>query len=116
MLVDENGRCVLSDLGQCEIKSEAHQSCKQPEPREWFDGTRSTCVEAQALTSHFFLDRIRWRAPEMLMGDGRPTNVADVYAFAMCCVEILGMGELPWATLDDNAIRELVLSECTQPR
>jgi hypothetical protein len=49
----------------------------------------------------------------MLMGDNQPTNAADVYAFAMCCVEILGMGSLPWATLDDRAIRELVLGEYT---
>jgi len=48
----------------------------------------------------------------MLMGDDRPTKAADVYAFAMCCVEILGMGDLPWGTLDDRAIRELVLGEC----
>ncbi|KAI9457372.1 hypothetical protein HD554DRAFT_2225096 [Boletus coccyginus] len=92
VLVDENGQCVLSDFDQCEIESEAHQSCVQPEPHP-----------------------IRWRAPEMLMGDDRPTKAADVYAFAMCCVEILGMGDLPWATLDDRAIRELVLDKDERP-
>ena len=49
----------------------------------------------------------------MLMGNDQPTNAADVYAFAMCCVEILGMGDLSWAALDDRAIRELVLGEYT---
>lgn len=49
----------------------------------------------------------------MLSGNDRPTNAADVYAFAICCLEILGMGELPWPTLDDKAIRELVMGKCT---
>ena len=49
----------------------------------------------------------------MLMGNGQPTNAADVYAFAMCCVEILGMGDIPWETLDDRVICELVLGERT---
>lgn len=47
------------------------------------------------------------------MGNGQPTHAADVYAFAMCCVEILGMCDHPWETLDDKAIHELVLGECT---
>ena len=34
----------------------------------------------------------------------------DVYAFAMCCVEILTKGSLPWPLLDDEAVRHLVLS------
>ncbi|KAF8547149.1 hypothetical protein OG21DRAFT_959723 [Imleria badia] len=92
VLVDENGRCVLTDFGQCEIKSEAHQSCGRPESRP-----------------------IRWKAPEMLMGNDRPTKAADVYAFAMCCVEILGMGDFPWATLDDRAILELVMDKDERP-
>ncbi|KAH0826098.1 hypothetical protein J3R83DRAFT_5844 [Lanmaoa asiatica] len=112
VLVDENGRCVLSDFGQYEIQSEAHQSCGQPESREWLMGLG---LHVWKLTSPFFLDPIRWRAPEMLMGDDRPTNAADVYAFAMCCVEILGMGDLPWTTLDDKAIRELVLDQDRRP-
>lgn len=47
------------------------------------------------------------------MGNDRPTSAADVYAFAICCVEILGMGDLPWATLDDRTIHELVMGGCT---
>ena len=34
----------------------------------------------------------------------------DIYAFAMCCVEILTKGSLPWPLLDDEAVRHLVLS------
>jgi len=34
----------------------------------------------------------------------------DVYAFAMCCIEILTKGSLPWPLLDDEAVRHLVLS------
>ncbi|KAF8415820.1 hypothetical protein L210DRAFT_2608514 [Boletus edulis BED1] len=92
VLVDENGQCVLSDFCQREIKSEAHRSCGQPE-----------------------LYHVRWKSPEMLMGDNRPTNAADVYAFAICCIEILGMGDLPWPTLDDRTIQHLVIDKDERP-
>ena len=36
----------------------------------------------------------------MQTSNDQRTNTVDVYAFAMCCVEIVGMGELPgrWTT------------------
>ena len=39
------------------------------------------------------------------------TPEMDVYAFAICCVEILTMGALPWPLMDDDAVRRFVLSE-----
>jgi abelson tyrosine-protein kinase 1 len=38
------------------------------------------------------------------------TQEMDIYAFAICCWEILMMGELPWQFMDDNAVRHSVLS------
>ena len=38
------------------------------------------------------------------------TPEMDVYAFAICCWEILAMGALPWMFMDDDAVRHLVLS------
>ena len=38
------------------------------------------------------------------------TPEMDVYAFAICCVEILTTGALPWPLMDDNAVRHFVLS------
>jgi hypothetical protein len=35
----------------------------------------------------------------------------DIYAFAICCVEILTMGGLPWPRVDDQAVRRFVLRE-----
>ena len=37
------------------------------------------------------------------------TQEMDIYAFSICCVEILTMGALPWPLMDDDAIRHLVL-------
>jgi len=37
------------------------------------------------------------------------TSEMDVYAFALCCVEVLTMGALPWPLMDDNAVRHFVL-------
>ncbi|KIJ12984.1 hypothetical protein PAXINDRAFT_100924 [Paxillus involutus ATCC 200175] len=93
VLVDETGRCLISDFGQSEMKSEAYRLTGQPTPR----GT------------------LRWQAPELLLGDNRLTNAVDTYAFAICCVEILGMGNLPWATLDDGAVASLVLDNDQRP-
>ena len=38
------------------------------------------------------------------------THEMDVYAFAICCGEILNMGALPWPFMDDYAVRHSVLS------
>ena len=37
------------------------------------------------------------------------TPQMDVYAFSICCVEILTMGALPWPLMDDDAVRHFVL-------
>jgi abelson tyrosine-protein kinase 1/abelson tyrosine-protein kinase 2 len=34
---------------------------------------------------------------------------ADVYAFAICCVEILNMGGIPYGTRDDEDVKRIVL-------
>ena len=45
-----------------------------------------------------------------MQGANALTPEMDVYAFAICCVEILTMGALPWPLMDDDAVRHLVLS------
>jgi len=54
---------------------------------------------------------LRWQAPELMAG-GNSQFLApmDTYAFAICCIEILTMGGLPWPLLDDDTVRHLVLS------
>ena len=52
----------------------------------------------------------RWQAPEVLEGRTDLTTESDVYSYAICCIEILTMGGVPWSALDDNAVRDLVLS------
>lgn len=34
----------------------------------------------------------------------------DVYAYAITCVEVLNMGQMPWNLIDDNAVQFIVLS------
>ena len=45
-----------------------------------------------------------------MQGDHALTQEMDVYAFAICCWEILTMGDLPWPFMDDSAVRHSVLS------
>lgn len=54
---------------------------------------------------------LRWQAPELMAGSSSQFLAPmDVYAFAICCVEILTKGGLPWPLYDDEAVRHLVLS------
>jgi serine/threonine protein kinase len=53
---------------------------------------------------------LRWQAPELMQGAQMLTPEMDVYAFAICCAEILTMGALPWPFVDDDTVRHIVLS------
>ncbi|KAI9433101.1 hypothetical protein F5148DRAFT_1269391 [Russula earlei] len=93
ILVDDDTRCVISDFGQSEMKSEVYRLSRAPLPR----GT------------------LRWQSPELMQGAQALTPEMDVYAFAICCVEILTKGTLPWPLMDDEAVRRLVLTENMRP-
>ncbi|KAF9523670.1 hypothetical protein CPB83DRAFT_862451 [Crepidotus variabilis] len=93
VLVDDKFRCVISDFGQSEMKSEAFRISGEKRPH----GT------------------LRWLSPELMDGIGQMTQAADVWAFSICCVEILTMGRMPWQLLDDETVRSLVLRENTRP-
>lgn len=43
------------------------------------------------------------------------TPSTDIYAFAIVCIEVLTMGELPWGCIPDDEIRQNVLG-MTLPR
>ncbi|KAN0138399.1 Protein kinase-like domain containing protein [Lactarius tabidus] len=88
ILVDDDTSCVISDFGQSEMKSEVYRITCAPQLR----GT------------------LRWQAPELMEGAQTLTPEMDVYAFAICCWEILKMGALPWPLADDSAVRYYVLS------
>ncbi|KAF9647369.1 hypothetical protein BDM02DRAFT_2705085 [Thelephora ganbajun] len=94
VLVDNEVRCVISDFGQSEMKSEVWRISGKTPPH----GT------------------LRWQAPELMAG-GNSKFLApmDVYAFAICCVEILNKGGLPWPSFDDETVRYLVLKENRRP-
>lgn len=49
------------------------------------------------------------------MGLNQLTTEMDVYAFAMCSIEILSMGRMPWPFMDDDAVRHFVLREDSRP-
>ncbi|KAF8211722.1 hypothetical protein K438DRAFT_1807801 [Mycena galopus ATCC 62051] len=92
VLVDDRIHCLVSDFGQSEMKSEAYR----------LSGT----------TPH---GTLRWQAPELMLGSSDLTPEMDVYSYAMCCVEILSMGRLPWALQSDEAVRDLVLKDNMRP-
>ncbi|KAH8978454.1 kinase-like domain-containing protein [Lactarius hatsudake] len=93
ILVDNDVHCVISDFGQSEMKSEVYRISHVSQPR----GT------------------LRWQAPELMRGAQALTPEMDVYAFAICCVEVLTMGALPWPLMDDDAVRHFVLNENMRP-
>jgi hypothetical protein len=51
------------------------------------------------------------QAPELMVGSKSKFLASmDIYASAICGVEILNKGNLPWPSLDDDAVRRIVLS------
>ncbi|KAJ6515780.1 hypothetical protein C8R45DRAFT_811380 [Mycena sanguinolenta] len=93
VLVDDRIHCLVSDFGQSEMKSEAYRiSGAAPH------GT------------------LRWQAPELMLGSSDLTPEMDVYSYAICCVEILSMGRLPWPLMSDEAVRDFVLKDNTRPK
>ncbi|EPQ50917.1 hypothetical protein GLOTRDRAFT_66644 [Gloeophyllum trabeum ATCC 11539] len=93
VLVYDDERCVISDFGQSEMKSEVARISGTPPPH----GT------------------LRWQSPELMAGGSQLTQEMDVYAFAICCIEILGHGRLPWALADDDSVRHFVLERHMRP-
>ena len=53
---------------------------------------------------------LRWQSPEIMNGQLQLTAEADVWAFSICCVEVLTMGRIPWPLMDDASVRHFVLS------
>jgi hypothetical protein len=51
----------------------------------------------------------RWKAPECLRG-AFPTFASDVYAFAMCIIEVV-TDDAPWGSADESAVRNLVANK-----
>ncbi|KAJ7359967.1 kinase-like domain-containing protein [Mycena albidolilacea] len=88
VLVDNGIHCVVTDFGLSEMKAEVCRISNAAPPR----------------------GALRWHAPELLLGSSLPTREADVYAYAMCCVEILSWGFPPWRHVGDDSVREFVLS------
>ncbi|KAJ7511910.1 hypothetical protein B0H11DRAFT_719443 [Mycena galericulata] len=93
ILVDDSFHCVVADFGQNAMKAAVALSSNVPPPH----GT------------------LRWRAPELLLGSSELTPATDVYAYAMCCVEILSWGRLPWPLIGDDGVLDLVLREKRRP-
>ncbi|KAJ7188007.1 hypothetical protein C8R46DRAFT_1205222 [Mycena filopes] len=93
ILVDDHIHCLVSDFGQSEMKSEVFRISGTSPPH----GT------------------LRWQAPELMSGHCQLTTAMDVYGFAMCCVEILTMGRIPWPLSNDDDVRHFVTKENTRP-
>ncbi|KAG2139852.1 uncharacterized protein EDB93DRAFT_1090003 [Suillus bovinus] len=93
VFVNTEGNCAIADFGQSELKDDAYRLSGRQRP----NGTP------------------RWKAPEVLDGAASPTMQADVYAFAICCVEILNMGSIPYGTRDDEDIKRIVLEHDARP-
>ncbi|KAG2356627.1 hypothetical protein BDR07DRAFT_1380654 [Suillus spraguei] len=93
VFVDTEENCAIADFGQSELKDDAYRLSGRQRP----NGTP------------------RWKAPEVLDGAASPTMQADVYAFAICCVEILNMGGIPYGTRDDEDVKRIVLEHDARP-
>ncbi|KAA1471777.1 kinase-like protein [Dentipellis sp. KUC8613] len=92
VFIDDNMRCVVANFGQEGMKFARHHS-----------------------SVHQSRGSLRWQPPEVMSRSDSLNFKTDVYAFAICCVEILGKGRLPWATLSDDSVRRRVLGKDERP-
>ncbi|KAE8981671.1 hypothetical protein PR003_g27325 [Phytophthora rubi] len=83
--VGADGLAKLSDFGLSAVRNSSG-----------FKTAAGAAIHAGAL---------RWRAPECLKKS--PTFASDVYSFAMCMIEAV-LGNPPFASLDDDSVRELL--------
>lgn len=107
ILVTNDRCCVISDFGQSEMRNEAYRISGTPLPRELL--FQCYVRDTISLPHDTIGGTLRWQAPEILRGQQKLTQEIDVYAFAICCVEILSKGSLPWPLADDDAVRHFVL-------
>lgn len=110
MLVDDRLHCVISDFGQSEMKSEAYRISGMPLPRE-------PTINLRYNLPRLYADgTLRWQAPELMSGANDLTPAMDVYAYSICCIEILLMGRMPWPLSSDDDVRRFVLGKCHDSR
>lgn len=107
VLINDEKQCLIADFGQSKFTSKVtHET---PAPNREF---RRYChARKMTLKKCRYIDSLRWQAPELMSNRSNPTKKADVYAFAMCCVEILTMGSIPWPGESDTLVRKNVLGE-----
>lgn len=54
----------------------------------------------------------RWKAPELLTGSEVGLTAAiDVYAYAITCIEILSMGNIPWGSAEDSSLAYRIIGK-----
>ncbi|EAU87796.2 TKL/TKL-ccin protein kinase [Coprinopsis cinerea okayama7 len=93
VLVNDDLTCVISDFGQSERRNDIYRASGWT-PK----GTA------------------RWKAPELLTGvEGGLTPAIDVYAYAITCIEILSMGDIPWGSAEDSSLAYRVVVEHLRP-
>lgn len=96
---------MISDFGQSEMKTEAFNISGAPPPRQCMSNSHLF-----DLTDRNVVDgTLRWQAPELMRGSPHLTKEMDIYSFAICAVEVLDWGNIPWTYADDLVISRLVL-------
>ncbi|KAF9269782.1 kinase-like protein [Marasmius fiardii PR-910] len=91
VLIDNDLKCVLADFGH----SKFTQQITHSDPKH----------------NH----GLRWQSPEFMAGKSLLSRENDVYAYAVTSAEVMTMGSLPWPTLADDVVKELVLGQDERP-
>jgi serine/threonine protein kinase len=107
LVSDYRYRCVIADFGLSEMKSEAYRISGTPPPRKHY---YFFFCEGTLINPHVLDGTLRWQSPEIMTGQLQLTPEVDIWAFSICCVEVLTMGRMPWPLMDDISVRHFVLS------
>ena len=107
ILVDDKIRCVIPDLGQSETKSKVRRISGKSTLRMF------PVMNIPNSDPHYSRTdgTLRWQAPELMAeSNSQFRTPMDVYVFAICSVEILSKGYLPWSLPDNETVWHLILS------
>ena len=70
----------------------------------------TVCCQWAWFAHTFPIQKPKVRVPELMQGAQALMPKIDVYAFGICCIEILTKGALPWPLMDNDAVRRFALS------
>ncbi|KAJ3334397.1 hypothetical protein HDU76_000093 [Blyttiomyces sp. JEL0837] len=108
LLIAEDWTVKISDFGIAREVEPRKRKLSFPTDK----GTSPTETENESKAAHG--GTLQWMAPEIIMGDDKPTTKMDIFAFGVICWEV-ATRRRPWKSIPPDVICERVVSGLRVP-